>query len=61
MFCSAAEERRVQYLSETEVPLATILQVKEFFGSSSNVFSKEWKELSQQEKDWFKHEVGKTL
>lgn len=40
---------------------ATIVQVMQFFGMESGDFMKQWKDLPDDYKLYFKEEVGKTL
>ena len=41
---------------------ATLLELKDFFGESSSAkFAKEWKELTPEDKLWFKQEGGRVM
>lgn len=41
---------------------ASLKEVMQYFGeTSSSQFSKEWKELTPEEKEWFKVAVGEVI
>lgn len=40
---------------------ATLVQIREFFGMSSTELAKEWRNLDENEKTFFKDEVAKVL
>jgi hypothetical protein len=42
-----------------EVNLANLKAVREFFEMTTSVFTEEWKTLSDEDKDFFRREVGK--
>ena len=40
---------------------ATVAEVKQFFGMNATEMLKEWKRLTDQERAFFKREVGKVI
>lgn len=46
----------------TDEKVANLREVMKYFGgASTKQFAEEWKELSPEEKDWFKAEVGEII
>lgn len=52
---------REQQLIEMRMIMATLSDLAKFFGGNLATFKREWNELSQEEKDWYKAEYDKAF
>lgn len=41
--------------------LASIIEIRDFFNMETKEFAKQWKELSESDKEYFKQAIGEIL